>query len=51
MRLSLELPDGRKTAVNLEGPIAPEDRLETMQQICALLHAWALETEKDEQEA
>jgi hypothetical protein len=52
MKLTLELSDGRQTAIKLEeygDTIQPKDRLQTLQGLCVLLDSWATEIEKDEQ--
>jgi hypothetical protein len=47
MKLSLELDNGDKTSVVLEGEPAPGERLEMMQGLCKFLDMWATERDKD----
>jgi hypothetical protein len=49
MKLTLELDNGEKNTINMEGE--PTDRLETLKGMCVLLDMWATMRDKNNEGA
>jgi hypothetical protein len=47
MKLTLELDNGEKNTITLEGELDPGERLETLKGMCRLLDMWATMRDKN----